>query len=94
MSDENMYGSSADALSAAQSETTAKPIDCTCIEEIDAKLGDYKSGVTCTLFGRPRRAVIETHSTVDNRRGVPRAPKVLASFCPFCGVSYTKAEPR
>jgi hypothetical protein len=57
---------------------------CTCAAQMDEKLKPLGHALVTTLFGEPK-VCIETYR---ERKGAKRAPKVLASFCPFCGEKY------
>lgn len=71
------------------SETSSHTAGCSCVAEINAKLAEHNAEIVCTIFGKPPRAVIETIKRDPKKRGKP--PKVLASFCPFCGGDYDNA---
>ena len=65
---------------------------CSCISDMDAKLGPYNTRLAVT-FGFPRnggpsftRPTIQTEKIESRKRG--SAALALASYCPFCGVSY------
>lgn len=61
---------------------------CDCIATIQAKLDERNTllivagGVNC-----PERVVLWTEKAQAGR-GKPKASRVLATFCPFCGVRY------
>jgi hypothetical protein len=57
---------------------------CSCIGEIDETLKPYGHALVTTMFGEPK-VCIETYR---ERKGAKKPPKVLASFCPFCGAKY------
>lgn len=64
---------------------------CNCIAEMNAKLQEHNGGIVHTMFLHPARAVVEVYR-LKTGRGTRRPPKVIASFCPFCGDEYGSAE--
>lgn len=68
---------------------TAGP--CSCVAMFNAKLADYNAALVTTMFHTPERVCIETYKLDAKKRG-SRPPKILASFCPFCGQDYAQAK--
>ncbi len=66
--------------------------ECKCFAQLDALLKPHGGELLRNLFGPPR-AVISTNK-LDVPKGKRRksVPIVFASFCPFCGVKYTKEK--
>lgn len=67
---------------------------CDCMQKLDAKLAQHEVIVnrSMSLAGGPSRAVIETVRTdMSGRKPKRSTPNVIASYCPFCGVSYGDA---
>lgn len=62
---------------------------CDCIAKFDEKLAEHNAALVTTLFAQPARVCIETYKIDEKKRGF-RPPKAMASFCPFCGESYSK----
>ncbi len=60
---------------------------CDCVAKFNERLKEHNCALVTTLFGTPK-PVIETYKLDSKRRG--KAPAVLASFCPFCGVSLLR----
>lgn len=69
--------------------TEAQP--CDCIADMNAKLGEHNGGVVATMFGSPRKVCVEVYQ-LKTGRGTKKPPRVVASFCPFCGVFYAQAS--
>lgn len=63
---------------------------CDCIAETNKLLAEHNGTLVTTLFGNPQRCTVGTDKADSKKRG--RAPFMLASFCPFCGEKYAKAE--
>lgn len=64
---------------------------CTCHETINAKLADHNGKLEFNLLNPRFRALIATCKKVTHTTGKKRfakPPKVLASYCPFCGKPY------
>lgn len=65
-------------------------VHCACVADMNARLKDEYNGIlVTTLFGSPPKVSIEVEKRDPKIR--QRPPRVIASFCPFCGESYTKA---
>lgn len=73
----------------------AEHTNCTCIADIDAKLGPDHSLNTTLSFregevSRPLIGLIRKDKwTLETRRG--KRSSFLCSYCPFCGVKYEEA---
>jgi len=67
--------------------------DCTCIDEMNAKLAEKNSKLQVTFSfsfnGEPSRVLplIGTEKIETRKRG--SACLAIPSFCPFCGISYS-----
>jgi hypothetical protein len=61
---------------------------CNCNSELNAKLAEHNAAIVTTMFSTPTRVCIETYKVDDKKRGFRPPPKVLASYCPFCGGHY------
>lgn len=66
--------------------------DCSCITETDKMLVAHNATVVATfgLFGAPRRVSLEVEKLDSKKRARP--PRLIASYCPFCGVKYRTGE--
>lgn len=62
---------------------------CECVKEMNDMLADHNGGIVTTLFPAPDRACVEVYS-LKTFRGSKKPPKVLATFCPFCGERYVE----
>jgi hypothetical protein len=62
--------------------------ECDCIKQVNADLAQHNCAIVTTLFGKPR-AFVETY-VIKPKRGF-RAPKMRASYCPFCGAKYPES---
>lgn len=62
---------------------------CDCITATNRDLAEYNCAIVTNLLG-PSRAFVETY-VLKAKRGF-RAPKLQASYCPFCGVKYPDKE--
>jgi len=60
---------------------------CDCISTMNGELKAYNMAITTNLIG-PQGALVETY-VLKPKRGF-RAPKLFATFCPFCGEKYPK----
>jgi len=58
---------------------------CDCMKSVNEDLKAHNVGLVCNLIGPPR-AIVETY-VLKPKRGF-RAPKMFATFCPFCGEKY------
>lgn len=65
---------------------------CECLDKVNALLAEQNAELLTTMGfgGAPRRAVIETVKVESKKRG--KSPRMLASFCPFCGEKYAAAQ--
>lgn len=65
---------------------------CECIKSMDAMLLEHNARVVCTLglFGTPQKVSLEVEKADEKKRGRP--PRLIASFCPFCGTKYPVAK--
>lgn len=61
---------------------------CKCNETVDELLAEHNSQLVTTLGfgGAPCRVVLLTEKRIVKKRWQP--PRMLASYCPFCGVRY------
>lgn len=67
------------------------PSPCDCMETTNAMLREKHNTILAFTFGTPSRTVLSTMKFDEKKRGKPVA--MIASFCPFCGQSYSaKAE--
>lgn len=62
---------------------------CDCIKETNALLAEHNAAIVTNLFSSPK-AFVETY-VVKPKRGF-KAPKLQASYCPFCGVKYEEGK--
>lgn len=67
-------------------------MSCDCINHVNGLLSEQNTQLVATIFGEPRKVVVETVKIDSKKRGRP--PAMLASYCPFCGEEYAKAEGR
>lgn len=65
---------------------------CDCLATTDKMLAEHNATVVATLglFGAPSRATIELEKRDPKKRGKP--PRLIATYCPFCGEAYRQAE--
>lgn len=65
---------------------------CDCIEVVNERL-QAQNGVLVTTFpfNAPRRIAVAVDK-FKTGRGTRAAPRVVATFCPFCGVRYREAN--
>ncbi|MNI17824.1 hypothetical protein D3C73_712120 [compost metagenome] len=65
---------------------------CDCIDKVNALLAEQNAEIVATLglFGARRRPAIETAKVESRKRG--KSPRLIASFCPFCGEKYEAAS--
>jgi len=66
---------------------------CDCIKEIDDKLKPDGQCLDATMFGERKATVMLIRTDKwkhESRRGKPS--RMIASFCPFCGVKYPTTE--
>jgi len=61
---------------------------CLCIDNFE-KTSGHKLNVLICVSGGPHRALVATVREPKSRK---KTPVVVANFCPFCGVDYTKAK--
>ncbi len=64
---------------------------CNCIAEVDAKLAERNTRIMLPIMlgaDQTPRAMIVTDQ-IETGRGEQKAVGMFATFCPFCGVSYT-----
>lgn len=59
---------------------------CNCIDKMDELLKPHGVALLTTILQAPYRVCIETYRP-EARRG-KKPPRVLATFCPFCGERY------
>lgn len=66
---------------------------CDCVTATDKMLVEHNATVVTTLglFGAPRRVSLEVEKLDSKKRGRP--PRLIASYCPFCGEKYRSAIP-
>lgn len=64
---------------------------CDCVQRFDERLREHNTTLVSTLFGKPPRVLIQTCKLHEKVRGKPVS--VIASFCPFCGQSYSREMP-
>lgn len=65
---------------------------CDCIKTMDEQLAPLNGALVTTFLANPAVCVLEVYQ-LKTGRGQKKPPKVLASFCPMCGVKYErKAE--
>lgn len=67
---------------------------CDCITATDKLLAEHNATIVATLglFGAPSRVAIECEKRDPKKRGKP--PRLIATFCPFCGEKYAIARAR
>lgn len=62
---------------------------CDCIKTTNELLAKEHNGeLVVTLFGNPQRTSIEVQKLDSKKRVKP--PRLIASYCPFCGEKYVK----
>jgi hypothetical protein len=64
---------------------------CDCINQMNEKLAAHNAALVTTMFGQPERVCVETYKVDSKVRGF-RPPKVLASYCPFCGEHKSRED--
>lgn len=68
---------------------------CNCIKEVNAKLAEHNSRLALGITfggGNQRSTLLIQTVQIETGRGKKKAISALPSYCPFCGVSYAKAE--
>ncbi|PTQ64482.1 hypothetical protein C8J45_103332 [Sphingomonas sp. PP-CE-3G-477] len=65
---------------------------CNCIAEVDAKLAERNTRIMLPIMlgaDQTARPMIVTDQ-IETGRGKKKAVGMFATFCPFCGVSFTQ----
>lgn len=65
---------------------------CACIERVDKMLAERNTELNVQFYtdGGPPTVIVST-LVKEPKRGA-KASRMLATFCPFCGVSYELVE--
>lgn len=61
------------------------PQACRCFAEVNARLSEHNGEIETNLFGTPG-AVILISVVKKDAKVRKKPPRLIASFCPFCGV--------